>query len=219
MWKTNRHRNKYQNYRTFLIPGTAKMYSFIRRDLEIPFYCGQHSIDIWLQQILDSIEGRRIESVLRDIFSDGKTLDGGDEAESVKGAWEICWLTEWFTDWLTEWITNWVTEGMSDWVTKWLSDWVTEWRSDWLMINWLTDWQRNLTNRLPKSRYVELFYYNCVCLPLPSSTAASNKLMPWRIYKFVQKVFTSYLLDRNYRIYFLVLALWNELHHCFTTRS
>ena len=46
------------------------MYSFIRRDLGIPFYCGQHSIDIWLQKILDSIEGRKIETVLQDIFTE-----------------------------------------------------------------------------------------------------------------------------------------------------
>ena len=44
------------------------MYDFIRRDLAIPFYCGQHSIDIWLQRILDAIENCEIERVLEDVF-------------------------------------------------------------------------------------------------------------------------------------------------------
>ncbi|KAH3777439.1 uncharacterized protein LOC127844711 [Dreissena polymorpha] len=50
--------------------GTSKMYSYVRRDLRIPFYCGQHALDTWLNNILQAIQSRNIETVLEQIFSD-----------------------------------------------------------------------------------------------------------------------------------------------------
>ncbi|CAC5388379.1 PAL [Mytilus coruscus] len=49
--------------------GTMRMYNYIRKDLGIPFFCGQYKIDTWLNQILQSIQSRRIEHVLEDIFA------------------------------------------------------------------------------------------------------------------------------------------------------
>ncbi|XP_063444116.1 uncharacterized protein LOC134724796 [Mytilus trossulus] len=49
--------------------GTMKMYNFIRKDLDIPFYCGQNGIDSWLRKILESIQSRDIENVLEEIFT------------------------------------------------------------------------------------------------------------------------------------------------------
>ena len=45
------------------------MYNFIRKDLKIPFYCGQNGIDTWLNQILSAIQTREIEEVLEEIFT------------------------------------------------------------------------------------------------------------------------------------------------------
>ncbi|KAK3104359.1 hypothetical protein FSP39_000276 [Pinctada imbricata] len=48
--------------------GTKKMYNFIRKDLQIPFYCGQNGIDNWLRKILETIQNRKIETVLEEVF-------------------------------------------------------------------------------------------------------------------------------------------------------
>ncbi|XP_052811715.1 uncharacterized protein LOC128239212 isoform X2 [Mya arenaria] len=49
--------------------GTSRMYNFIRKELDIPFYCGQPAIDTWLGRILQAIQSRSVENVLLDIFT------------------------------------------------------------------------------------------------------------------------------------------------------
>ena len=53
----------------YFLLGTKRMYTFIRKELNIPFYCGQHKIDTWLNLILEAIQSRKIETVLEDIFT------------------------------------------------------------------------------------------------------------------------------------------------------
>jgi hypothetical protein len=50
------------------------MYNFIRKDLQIPFYCGQNGIDKSLGKILKAIQNRDIEQILVETFSEEKPL-------------------------------------------------------------------------------------------------------------------------------------------------
>ncbi|XP_052809166.1 uncharacterized protein LOC128237618 [Mya arenaria] len=49
--------------------GTSRMYNFIRKELDIPFYCGQPAIDTWLGRLLKAVQSRSVEDVLLDIFT------------------------------------------------------------------------------------------------------------------------------------------------------
>ena len=44
------------------------MYSFIRRDLDIPFYHAQATPDVWLKKIFRSLKDGRVSDVFRDMF-------------------------------------------------------------------------------------------------------------------------------------------------------
>ena len=55
------------------------MNNFILKELNIPFYCGQNGIDVWLNQILEAIQSRRIEVVLEEIFSPTVNTQKGTE--------------------------------------------------------------------------------------------------------------------------------------------
>ena len=54
---------------TVSLPGTCKMYSFVRQVLNIPFYHGDRCLDNDLQKILDSVGGGQIDTVLLDAFA------------------------------------------------------------------------------------------------------------------------------------------------------
>lgn len=60
--------------------GTRKMYTFIRKDLGIPFYCGQTGIDNWLNRILQAIQNREIEPVLEEIFNPAVAIADNNRA-------------------------------------------------------------------------------------------------------------------------------------------
>ncbi|WAR07501.1 hypothetical protein MAR_017459 [Mya arenaria] len=49
--------------------GTSRMYNFILKELNIPFYCGQPAIDTWLGRLLKAVQSRSVEDVLLDIFT------------------------------------------------------------------------------------------------------------------------------------------------------
>ncbi|WAR07506.1 CCTP-like protein [Mya arenaria] len=49
--------------------GTIRMYNFIRKELDIPFYFGQQAIDTWLGRLLTAVQSRSVEDVLFDIFT------------------------------------------------------------------------------------------------------------------------------------------------------
>ena len=53
------------------VTGTNRMYTFIRQELDIPFYHGQPEIDVWLNRILVAIQSRAVEGTLVDIFTSG----------------------------------------------------------------------------------------------------------------------------------------------------
>ena len=45
------------------------MYTFIRHELDVPFYNGQLEIDVWLNRILVAIQSRTVEGTLVDVFT------------------------------------------------------------------------------------------------------------------------------------------------------
>ena len=58
------------NYLSFihLIPGTRRIYSFLRRDKGVPFYFAQTTPDTLLEPIHDAIVGHDLADLLKDVF-------------------------------------------------------------------------------------------------------------------------------------------------------
>lgn len=60
------------------------MYSFIRRDLALPFYHAQITPDVLLKKLHDAITSRQVCDVITQVFADVTTRDeqeGGDVIE------------------------------------------------------------------------------------------------------------------------------------------
>ncbi|XP_060582716.1 uncharacterized protein LOC132739082 [Ruditapes philippinarum] len=50
--------------------GTKRLYNFVRKELQIPFYHGQGPMDKWIDDIFKSIRDGRIDDIILDVFAE-----------------------------------------------------------------------------------------------------------------------------------------------------
>ena len=55
---------------TLCVAGTRVLYSFIRRELDVPFYYSQATPDVMLEKISAALRDQRFSDVICDIFGE-----------------------------------------------------------------------------------------------------------------------------------------------------